>query len=328
MELESENTQTTLRDVISNAVEESQAVETVETVDTSRDEKGRFAPKEAKVETTQQVEVAPTENLQPVLKPRPTSWKKDYEEHWTKLDPSLQDYIAQRESDYARGVSTYKQNFETVQPVYEAMQQFMPLLQQHNIQPQQWITNLGNAHKALALGSPQEKMQIFAKLAMDYGVPLQGLTGGEYDPQQPLIMQELNQVKSQLNEFKTLREQQEQSAVLSEIEKFKENAPYFEEVRETMSQLLQSGVVNDLKSAYDKAIRLNDDVWTKHQAEAQQANAQAQAQQNQQKVAEAKAKTVSPKSISPTANMNAANSKKDLRDTLTDAFDAITASRV
>jgi len=39
------------------------------------------------------------------------------------------------------------------------------LLQENNIAPQQWISNLGTAHKTLALGSPQEKLQMFAQLA-------------------------------------------------------------------------------------------------------------------------------------------------------------------
>lgn len=330
MDLENDNAQTTLRDVISNAVEEVQSDDVAQSESVSRDEKGRFAGKQAEdaQPVIEQTQTAIQTTEQPAIKPRPSSWKKDYEEHWTKLDPTLQDYIAQRESDYARGVSQYKQNFEAVQPIYEALQPYMPLLQEHNIQPSQWITNLGSAHKALALGSPEEKLQMFSKLAMDYGVPLQALTGQQYDPQQSLLMNELNQVKTQLNQFQSLQEQQEQLALQKEIEQFQKDAPHFDDVRDTMAQLLQSGVASDLKSAYDKAIRLNDEVWQKQQAEAQQANAQVQAQQSQQKVVEAKAKAVSPRSISPTANMNAANSKKDLRELLSDSFDAVTASRV
>ncbi len=329
MDLENDNTQTTLRDVISNAMDEVQPDDASQSESVSRDEKGRFAAKQAEeAEQAQQPIVQEAQTEQPTIKPRPSSWKKDYEEHWTKLDPTLQDYIAQRESDYARGVSQYKQNFEAVQPIYEAIQPYMPLLQEHNIQPSQWISNLGSAHKALALGSPEEKLQMFSKLAMDYGVPLQALTGQQYDPQQSLLMNELNQVKTQLNQFQSLQEQQEQMVLQKEIESFQKDAPHFDEVRDTMAQLLQSGMAVDLRSAYEKAIRLHDDVWQKQQAGAQQANAQAQAQQNQQKVAEAKAKAVSPRSVSPTANMNAANSKKDLRELLSDSFDAVTASRV
>lgn len=329
--MESENTQITLRDSIADAMDQHTSDEVVnesnqtdiKTDDRPRDEIGRFAPKqEVQAEVAQEVAEAPQ------VKPRPSSWKKDYDEHWTKLDPTLQDYISQRESDYARGVSTYKQNWENAAPIYEAMQPFMPILQEHNIQPQQWISNLGNAHRTLAMGSPEEKIQMFARLANDYGVNLGALTGQQYDPQFGMITQELNSVKNELNQFKTLREQQEQTALQSEIEKFSQDAPYFDDVRETMAQLLQSGVVADLKSAYDKAIRLNDDVWQKQQTEALQAKAQANVEQKHQKVVEAKAKAVSVRSSSPTGMVNSGNGKKDLRSTVAELVNQHSNERV
>lgn len=331
-----ENAQITLRESIENAVEQH-VPEVVEAevgekkpTERVRDESGKFAKAE-KVE--KQVEVQPevTQTAAPevpAVKPRPSSWKKDYEEHWSKLDPALQDYIAQRESDYAKGVSTYKQNFETVQPVYEALQPFMPILQEHNIQPNQWITNLGNAHKMLALGTPEQKLQMFAQLANEYGVNLGALSGQQVDPQFGMIAQELNSVKNELNQFKTLRDQQEQQALQAEIAKFQESAPYFEQVRETMAQLLQSGVVDNLQAAYDKAIRLNDEVWQQQQEAALQAKSQAEAEQKQQKVAEAKAKAVSVKSSSPTGMMNSGNGKKDLRSTVAELVNQNFGERV
>ena len=108
--------QVTLRDAIESAVEEHETAPAVEqdaapAAEAPRDDAGRFA--------------APPQDEQPApapTKPRPSSWKKDYDEHWTKLDPSLQDYIAQREQEYAKGVSTYKQNWDQAAPLYEAMQ--------------------------------------------------------------------------------------------------------------------------------------------------------------------------------------------------------------
>jgi hypothetical protein len=316
--------QITLRDTIEQAIEthEPTPVENNEPVlvDKPRDEVGRFAPKvEAK-------EPAPVDL--PPVKPRPSSWKKDYEEHWTKLDPTLQDYINQRESDYAKGVSTYKQNWDNAAPIYEAMQPFIPLLQEHNIQPQQWISNLGNAHKMLATGSQQEKLQMFAKLANDYGVSLQGLQGQQHDPQFSQIAQELSQIKNEWSSFKTERERNEQTKLQDEITSFAQNAPHFDQVRDTMAGLLQSGVAQDLKSAYEKAIRLNDDIWQQNQAEAQQAKAREAAEQNQQRVAQAKAKAVSPRSTSPTGTMGTGTGKKGLRETLSEQLEQAMGGRV
>ena len=319
--------QTTLRDSLSQAFEEhdgdsAPVVETPQVVETPRDEVGRFAPKS---DIPQQAEQPQPEAV--TVKPRPSSWKKDYEEHWTKLDPKLQDYIQQREADYAKGVSTYKQNWDSVAPIYEAMQPFMPLLQEHSIQPQQWISNLGNAHKTLALGSPEEKIQMFAKLANDYGVPLQALTGQGYDPQFSAIANELNQLKNQWTSFQSQREQQETNQIMGLIENFGTENPLLDKVSDEVIGLLQSGFIKGatpeerLQNAYEKAIRLNDEAWQEHQAKAQQAKAQADAEARQKMVAEKKAKAVSPKSSSPTGIMSNGNGKKGLRDILAEQID-------
>lgn len=319
MEEQMDEPQVTLRDAIESAVEEHEPAPAVEQdaapAAAPRDDAGRFA--------------APPQDEQPApvpTKPRPSSWKKDYDEHWTKLDPSLQDYIAQREQEYAKGVSTYKQNWDQAAPLYEAMQPFMPLLQQNNIDPKQWISNLGNAHRMLAQGSDDEKLRMFAQLATDYGVPLGALTGQQsgIDPQFSHLAQKLGQMENRWSQFEQQREQQENAALQNDISAFSQKAPYFEQVRETMAGLLQSGVAQDLQSAYDKAIRLHDDIWQQQQAE----QAKAAAEQNQQKVAQAKAKAVSPRSSSPTGMTSGGNGKKSLRDMLAEQIDNQLASRV
>jgi len=213
-------------------------------------------------------------------------------------------------------------------PIYEAIQPFMPVLQQHNIDPKTWITSLGNAHQMLATGSPEQKIQMFAKLATDYGVPLQALTGQQADPQFSMMAQELNQLKNQWTQFQTSQQQQEQQLIQSEIQRFSTDKPHFEAVRETMAGLLQSGVADTLQAAYDKAIRLHDDIWQKQQDEAQQAKAKAEAEAQHKRVTEAKAKAVSPRSSSPTGNMGTGNGKKGLRETLSEQLEAAMGGRV
>lgn len=307
--------ETTLRDMVESAIEEHTA--DVEQSDRARDEMGRFAAKEQEQQefipeqSAIEQEAQPQEEVKPV-KPRPSSWKKDYEEHWSKFDPSVQDYILQREADYAKGVSTYKAQWDQAAPIYEAMQGFMPLLQQHNIQPQQWIQNLGNAHKTLALGSPEEKLQMFARLANDYGVNLGALTGGNVDPQFSMLTQELNNLRNEWTGYKSSIEQQEHAKLVSELEAFKQNAPHYEALRETMAQLLEANVASSLQDAYDKAMRLNDEVWQQHQSE--QAKA-AEAEKIKQAQA-AKAKAVSTKSATPTGLETAGSGKKGLRDVI------------
>ena len=313
-----------LRDTIENAIEVTDTNEptesTIEASKTSRprDESGKFAKSapEAQDEATEVLEPETVQEVQ--AKPRPSSWKKDYEEHWGKLDPTLQDYIQQREADYAKGVSTYKNQWDSAQPLIRAIEPFAPILQQHNIDPAQWISNLGRAHSVLALGSPEQKQQMFAQLANDYGVSLNEVGGGYADPQFSLIAQELNQIKNQWNQFQTQQERTEQASLQNEIQSFSTDKPYFDEVRETMAGLLQAGMANDLQSAYDKAIRLNDNIAQKVQAE----QAHKSESDRQAKLASAKAKALSPKSSSPTASTSTGGKGASIRDELLKQFES------
>jgi len=313
-----------LRDTIENAIEVTDTNEPTESTPEApktsrpRDESGKFAKSfsEAQDEATEVLEPETVQEMQ--TKPRPSSWKKDYEEHWGKLDPTLQDYIQQREADYAKGVSTYKNQWDSAQPLIRAIEPFAPILQQHNIDPAQWISNLGRAHSVLALGSPEQKQQMFAQLANDYGVSLNEVGGGYADPQFSLIAQELNQIKNQWNQFQTQQERTEQASLQNEIQSFSTDKPYFDEVRETMAGLLQAGMANDLQSAYDKAIRLNDNIAQKVQAE----QAHKSESDRQAKLASAKAKALSPKSSSPTASTSTGGKGASIRDELLKQFES------
>ena len=119
-----------LRDSILNAVEAAEtptteevtSQEAVETPKTSRprDESGKFTKTQPDADVKEIEALEAQDEEKPAVKPRPSSWKKDYEEHWGKLDPQLQDYIQQREADYAKGVSTYKNQWDQAAPIMES----------------------------------------------------------------------------------------------------------------------------------------------------------------------------------------------------------------
>ena len=322
-----------LRDQLESAVESvSEAPEVVESEvteaksDRPRDESGKFKKTEEVTEEAPKVEVQEevVAEVKPA-KPRPSSWKKDYEESWGKLDPALQDYIAQREADFAKGVSTYKNQWDQAQPILSSIEKFAPVLQQNGVDPAQWINSLGTAHQTLVYGNPEQKLQMFAQLANDYGVDLNGLTGGQgVSPQFSMIAQELSQIKNQWQQFQSQQEQQEQAQLKSEIDSFSKDKPYFDDVRETMAGLLQNNMASDLNTAYDKAIRLHDDIWQKIQSE------QTKSSQTEQKsrIAAVKAKAISPKSSSPTANVSLGGKGNNLRDQLASIVDTFSSENI
>jgi hypothetical protein len=312
------------------SAEASPTVVTGEPADTrtpaerARDEAGRFVAKEGEPQA-QQAAPEPQAQVQ-----RPSTWKKEYWPLYDKLATGqvltpeeakkLADYTNQRENEFKSGVSTYKAEAENAKGLQSAIAPFLPELQRYNIDPGQWISNLGRAHQTLALGSPQEKVLMFQRLAQEYGVPLEALgqQQQQVDPQIQWFSQELGNLKNQWQTFQSAQQQAEQAQIQSQIQAFASDAshPHFEAVKDQMAGLLQSGMAQDLQSAYDKAVRLNDDVWGQVQ---QQRQAQT-TQQAQQAVAKAKAAAVSPKSASPSATGNAA--PKGLRAQLEAGLDA------
>ena len=328
------STQTTEPEVQPTAVEPAQTQPLEEkagrTAGRQRDELGRLLPGKAQ----KHEEPAPIQQTPAAAKPKmppPSSWKKDHWEFWDKIaaeHPAGAEYLTQRESEFAKGVSTYKQEYEAVKPLAEAMQPFMQTLQQHGINPAQWIQSMGNAHHRLVFGSPQDKLQMFAKLAQDYGVPLQALY--DQQAQQQFLMQQAIQPQGQpQTDVRALvRTEMMEAQAQTELEQFKAAKaadgqslyPHFEAVKNDMALLLEHGQVSDLKSAYDKAIRLHDDIWAKEQ-EAQQAAAQKASQEAQAKIAlKAKSAAISPKTATPAGQV--ATATKGIRQAVEAAVEA------
>ena len=316
---------------------ENEPIETQEVEEEQpRNEKGQFVAKE-EAESNQEeepsedehtdVEAQAEEPVKPALQ-RPSTWKKEYLPIWDKLTSGQQltneeaiklaEYSNQRESEYKKGVSTYKAEADNARHLMEAIQPFMPELQANNIHPAAWINNLGRAHYMLAKGTPEQKVQMFQKLAQDYGIQLgqNGIESPQYDPNVNALLEQINSLKSEIGSVKGWKEQEEQQRLMSEINRVAQDVekfPHFDEVREEMAQLLEQGLATNLETAYAKAVRLNDTVWQKEQERLlNQVKEQAS---KAQVVAKAKAKAVSPRSVTPNT-LVATSDKKDRKSIL------------
>jgi hypothetical protein len=278
------------------------------------------------------------EEAKPVT--RPSTWKKEYVQIWDKMEAGQQiskedftkfaEYANQRESEYKKGVSTYKAEADRARGYEEAIAPFIPELQAQNISPAAWINNLGRAHMVLSKAPYSEKVQMFQRLAQDYGIQLgeDGMSVPQTDAYTQQLMNQLNQVNQEVYSIKNRFQQEEQSRLMSEIERVRsdvEKFPHFDVVREEMAQLLELGKAQDLETAYKKAVRMNDDVWALEQerllTSAKQASSKAQ------QVAKAKTVAVSPKSSTPRGTV-ATTDKKDRRALLSEQLGEAMARRV
>lgn len=345
-EIQSNNEQASLRETLeaSFAAAESSAPESetsaAEQSARARDEQGRFAAKqEQQVAQDASVAAAPQESQQQDMTKRElTTWKREMRPLHEKLSRGealsqdeamrLAQYNIEREQNYATGISGYKARAEEAKEYVDAMQEFLPLLQQNNLKAGDWIRSLGQAQRVLALGSPQEKIAMFANLAQMYGIPMGAIAPaqqGQYDSNTLQLMGKIQQLEQSVNGVTSWREKQEQSVVQQEVAKFSDASkyPHFEQVRGVMAQLLESGMANDLDSAYEKAVRLDSDAF---QAEQQRQAAQQLAQQTTNKVAaaaKARQASVSLKSSTPAGMVTSNPGTANLRGAIEAAFDQV-----
>ncbi len=298
----------------------------------ARNEKGQFVAKEEAVAEETSPENIAEDTAEPEQSeeqltisdiPKPTTWKKDLLPLWDKIAKGEQltpeeskkhlEYLNQRENEFKKGVSVYKAEAERAKALEEAINPFVPELQAQGIHPAAWISNLGRAHMILTKAPYDQKVQMFHRLAQDYGVNLNQINEpvAPVDAYTQQLMQQLYQVNQEVSTIKTRYEMEEQQRLTDEIERVRsdrERFPHFDMVREEMAQLLEFGKASDLESAYAKAVRLNDEVWAKEQ-ERLLTDARKQASRTSQ-VARAKATAVSPKSVTP----NGTQAKVDAKD--------------
>ena len=272
---------------------------------------------------------------------RPSTWKKEYVQIWDKMEKGEQiskedfnkfaEYANQRESEYKKGVSTYKAEADRARGYEEAIAPFVPELQAQNISPAAWINNLGRAHMILTKAPYDQKVQMFQRLAQDYGIQLngEGVAPVQQDAYTQQLMNQLNMVNQEVSSIKSRFQQEENQRLMTEIEKYRgdvEKYPHFDVVREEMAQLLELGKAQDLETAYKKAVRMNDDVWELEQERL--LNSAKQQASKAQQVAKAKAAAVSPKSVTPSGKVAEPGDKKDRRSLIAEQLGDAMSRRV
>lgn len=285
-----------------------------------RDEAGRFKTKEdgALVAKAPAVAAAPAAAAPTPRKP-PSSWKKDYWEAYQGLDPKVADYITQREEQFANGVSTYKHEADKAKELFDAMEPFQQDLQLHGVQLVQWLRQLGTAHQTLVKGTPEQKLQAFYKLAQDYHVPVDALL--DQNVRQQFLTSQPPPPPQDVG--KLVEEKFMQVQATTEIERFAADPAHehFEVVRGTMQQLLAAGLAPDLKSAYEKAVRMDSELFEREQLRTTEAANKQRLDAEAARVAKARSNNVSPRSATPSGAMGGSG-KKDLRSALEDAVEA------
>lgn len=229
--------------------------------DRKRDEQGKFAPKEESAPEVKAEEKPAQAGRNPW-----NSWKPEHVEHIKKLPQEAQDYILKRQEQFHRGLDQYREEAAYAKTIKSAIAQYEPYMQQLGVTPEVAFANLLKTEHTLRTGDQNAKMQMFRKLAHDYGVDLGQALQQPFDPNMHRMEQQLSQLQSQLQASQNSRQSAEEGQLNQTIEQFAQSHEYFEDVRETMADLLDRGIAANLDDAYTKAVRLDDGVFQKMQA--------------------------------------------------------------
>lgn len=324
-----------------DAVEAPAAIDVVETpvaepgkpaeeADRPRGPDGKFIAKDASAEPVAPKEAATEKPESPLLPKQdgtpsipaasslaapaspPPGWSVAAKQEFAKLPPAVQEAVAKRETEVNQGFAKL-QDFKGLEPVVE-------MAKRSGITPAQIFENYRHAEHMLAT----DGLNAIKELARSFDIDLTKLGAPPADgqQQQPAITPELTELRKELNALKTTLVTRDQSTAQAEITAFTADPKhtYFENVRQDMAHLINSGQAKDLQDAYDKACWLHPEIRAALIKE-EQTRTQAEAKRLADEAA-SKARLAS-KSITGAPNGNGAEHAPDrsLRDEIAAQFE-------
>jgi hypothetical protein len=206
----------------------------------------------------------------------PKSLRLELKEHWEKAPPELQQAFAQRDADYEKGITSYKQRDAEARAITEQFAPYEWILRNENSTPAQAIGPLLQTAALLRTGTPQQKSQAVAQMIQQFQIPLDQVAayfGGEAPPQQDShynqLAQQVQQLTQHITQSQYEAQKQNENRALSVIQQFASDPAnaHFEAVQDRMLSLLQAPQVlgdishmserEKLQVAYDTAVRLD-----------------------------------------------------------------------
>lgn len=242
-----------------------------------RDEHGRFKGRESSTEKTVAVEgeIDPEKVLEQgaatagkwTPERAPTTWGPKAREQWASLPLDIRQEIIRREEAAVNGVRNLKEQYTPVNQFYKTLEPFVLEAKKGGAIPEQYIANVMNTERVLRTADVPTKFNALLQIADQYGIPLRDVinksVGQEVlkTPQQPSA-QLPPQVMQELQSLQQWRQHMEGMQVTQTMEQFAADPSheFFEDVRQTMADLLEYGQASNLKDAYDKAVWMMPEV--------------------------------------------------------------------
>jgi hypothetical protein len=252
-----------------------------ETSGQPRDDQGRWTKAQREQAERDAAAAAATDpNARPAADPNapidlskampPPGWPPAAKAEFGKLPETVRAAIVQREEYINRG-------FQKLQD-YKGMEPYVEMAKANNTTLPEAFERYHAAEEALEKDFPRgvaalcqmyniHPMQLAQHFAQVYGGArrqpdgnVQPQDGGRPDPM-GLIMRRLDGIEQKFSTLTSREEEAAEAEIRSEIDAFRSENIYFEDVKADMAALIREGRANSLQQAYDKACRLNDEIY-------------------------------------------------------------------
>ena len=231
--------------------------------------------------------------------PVPNSWSSVGKAEWAKLPKAAQAEITKREKEIHQGIEQYRDRANFADQVNSAINPYLPIIRAVGSNPVAAIQELLQTAYQLR----QDPHGTLLRLAQVHNVDLPSLAArmggsadheqqGQVDPLVRRILERQDALEANLNGFHQRALTDESSKAEQDLMAFHADAKneFFSDphVRNTMGQLLKSGMVGDLKSAYDQAVYLVPHIRTQVLARQTEQSLNASHEKARRKAADAR----------------------------------------
>lgn len=218
------------------------------------------------------------EQQAPASQEPPENWSPELKSDFAKLAPEGQAILLTRykemQADYTKKTTENadaRKFKEDLDPIFKA---YEPLMRTHGLTPDTALKAFFNAQMAL----DQDPVNFIKTIAEGYKIDLKTLTEANdkfVDPEIADLKKQIQRLEGQLNQTAQTSKVSQESQVKDKIDAFRNERdasgnpkyPYFDKVANDMARIVnlakQSGETIDLATAYDKAIRLDDELFNK-----------------------------------------------------------------
>lgn len=215
----------------------------------------------------------------------PSSWTPQMREKWSTIPEDIRGEIIRREESMAQGIQKLKAQYEPADNFYKQVMEHNQYFQHIQTTPSEYFSAMLQAEQTLSLGNPAQKMEMILKLADDYGIPFRQALDEAMGGGLATMIQQSHQhfktpaalppeIMRELSELRAGQQKLVSDAAQREYDEFMSTEPaFFEDVKEQMAKLIESGAATGYKDAYETAVWSNPELRQKMIA---QGNGQAQ----------------------------------------------------